>query len=78
VRAGDGNQSVPPPTCEEAIVNPVSGVAECVNPPGAPVDPPPKRPPPTKEECLKHKDLDLAVCRQFDSGNLDAPPPAKH
>jgi len=25
--------------CKEAIVNPVSGYAECVRPPGAPVDP---------------------------------------
>jgi hypothetical protein len=31
--------------CKEAIVNPVSGYAECVLPPGAPVDPPPPRPP---------------------------------
>jgi len=31
--------------CEEAIVNPVSGHAECVRPLGAPVDPPPPRPP---------------------------------
>jgi hypothetical protein len=30
--------------CKEAIVNPVSGHAECVLPPGAPVDPPPPRP----------------------------------
>jgi uncharacterized protein DUF2380 len=30
--------------CKEAIVNPVSGYAECVRPPGAPVDPPPPRP----------------------------------
>jgi len=30
--------------CEEAIVNPISGHAECVRPPGAPVDPPPPRP----------------------------------
>jgi hypothetical protein len=30
--------------CEEAIVNPISGYAECVRPPGAPVDPPPARP----------------------------------
>lgn len=31
--------------CQEAIVNPVSGYAECVLPRGAPVDPPPPRPP---------------------------------
>jgi hypothetical protein len=30
--------------CQEAIVNPVSGHAECVRPLGAPVDPPPPRP----------------------------------
>jgi hypothetical protein len=30
--------------CKLAIVNPVSGYAECVQPPGAPVDPPPPRP----------------------------------
>jgi hypothetical protein len=30
--------------CEEAFVNPISGYAECVRPPGAPVDPPPPRP----------------------------------
>jgi hypothetical protein len=30
--------------CREAVVSPVSGFAECVNPRGAPVAPPPKRP----------------------------------
>ena len=30
--------------CEEAVVNPISGYAECVRPPGAPVEPPPPRP----------------------------------
>jgi hypothetical protein len=37
---------VPPdaPKCKEAVVNPVSGYASCVDPLGAPVDPPPKRP----------------------------------
>jgi hypothetical protein len=30
--------------CKLAIVNPVSGYAECVQPPGVPVDPPPPRP----------------------------------
>jgi hypothetical protein len=34
--------------CEEAIVNPISGYAECVRPRGAPVDPPPPRPPVVK------------------------------
>jgi hypothetical protein len=32
------------PTCLEAIVSPVSGFAECVNPRGAPVAAPPPRP----------------------------------
>ena len=39
--------SAPPPAtalCKEAVVNPVSGFAECVDPRGAPVAPPPKRP----------------------------------
>jgi hypothetical protein len=33
-----------PALCKEAMVNPVSGHAECVRPLGAPVDPPPPRP----------------------------------
>jgi hypothetical protein len=37
----DADHSAP---CEVAIVNPVSGHAECVRPLGAPVDPPPPRP----------------------------------
>jgi hypothetical protein len=36
--------SAPAALCEEAIVNPVSGHAECVRPRGAAVDPPPSRP----------------------------------
>ncbi len=32
--------------CLEAVVSPVSGFAECVNPRGAPVAPPPPRPQP--------------------------------
>jgi hypothetical protein len=39
---------VPAVPCEEAIVNPVSGHAECVRPRGAPVDPAPPRPPVVK------------------------------
>ena len=35
-----------PAVCLEAVVNPVSGHAECVNPRGAPVQPPPPRPQP--------------------------------
>jgi hypothetical protein len=41
-------QPAPAVLCEEAIVNPVSGHAECVRPLGAPVDPPPPRPPVVK------------------------------
>jgi hypothetical protein len=37
-------QSGTPALCEEAIVNPVSGHAECVRPFGAPVEAPPPRP----------------------------------
>jgi hypothetical protein len=40
--------SAPAVLCKEAIVNPVSGYAECVRPLGAPVDPPPPRPPVVK------------------------------
>jgi len=40
-----GDHSTPSALCKEAIVNPVSGYAECVRPLGAPVDPPPPRPP---------------------------------
>jgi hypothetical protein len=39
--------TAPPPAtaqCKEAVVSPVSGFAECVDPRGAPVAPPPKRP----------------------------------
>jgi hypothetical protein len=39
------DHALPSPTkCKEAVVNPVSGYASCVDPLGAPVDPPPKRP----------------------------------
>jgi len=48
--------------CEVAVVNPVSGYAECVKPRGVPVQRP-ARPPPTRDECLKHQDLDLESCR---------------
>jgi hypothetical protein len=45
-RPSDGpqTQSGTPAPCEEAMVNPVSGHAECVRPLGAPVDAPPPRP----------------------------------
>jgi hypothetical protein len=45
--AGDAPETPgakPTALCKEAIVNPVSGHAECVKPLGAPVDPPPPRP----------------------------------
>jgi hypothetical protein len=49
-----GVPSAPPPAtaqCKEAVVSPVSGFAECVDPRGAPVAPPPRRPdPPTSGE----------------------------
>jgi hypothetical protein len=48
--------------CEIAVVNPVSGFAECVKPRGVPVEPPPVHPAPTPEECRRHADLDLAGC----------------
>jgi hypothetical protein len=34
----------PAALCEEAVVNPISGYAECVRPPGSAVEPPPPRP----------------------------------
>jgi len=40
----DVNPPAPAVLCEEAIVNPISGYAECVRPQGAPVAPPPPRP----------------------------------
>ena len=40
----EGSIAQPAAVCKEAIVNPVSGHAECVKPLGAPVDPPPPRP----------------------------------
>ena len=40
----DTKLAAPNALCKEAIVNPVSGHAECVRPLGAPVDPPPQRP----------------------------------
>ena len=52
----------PVPRCEVAVVNPVSGFAECVKPRGVPVEPPPAHPAPTPEECRRHADLDLKGC----------------
>jgi hypothetical protein len=62
--AADVSAPLPASRCEVAVVNPVSGYAECVKPRGVPADPPPKRSAPTTEECQKHKDLDAAACRQ--------------
>ena len=65
VRAADdpGQRSDKPvPRCEIAVVNPVSGFAECVKPRGVPVEPPPAHPAPTPEECRRHVDLDLKGC----------------
>lgn len=39
------------PQCKVAVVSPISGNAECVDPPGAPVDPPPPRP---AQPCPQH------------------------
>jgi hypothetical protein len=48
----DAAGSVPAaPQCKVALVSPVSGNAECVDPMGAPVDPPPPRPP---QPCPQH------------------------
>jgi hypothetical protein len=44
----EARASAPAVLCKEAVVNPVSGYAECVRPPGAPVAPPPPRPPVVK------------------------------
>lgn len=65
------------PVCKEAIVNPVSGAPECVNPPGAPVAPAPPRPPPTREECLRYANLHLEACRRFESPHPDHAAPAR-
>jgi hypothetical protein len=48
--------------CEEAVVSPVSGYAECVKPRGAAVDPPPPRPPPSPEVCARHPELKVEDC----------------
>jgi len=65
--ASAAEESAPGTKCEVAVVNPVSGYAECVKPRGAPVDQPPPRPAPTPGECLKHADLDVDACRQSQS-----------
>lgn len=40
----DSHAPLPAVLCEEAVVNPISGYAECVRPAGAAVSPPPPRP----------------------------------
>jgi hypothetical protein len=62
-RPGEDQQASAAVRCKVAMVSPVSGNAECVEPRGAPVDPPPPRPPPAKEDCLRHSDLDVSECR---------------
>lgn len=52
----------PVPRCQVAVVNPVSGFAECVKPRGVPVAAPPPHPAPRPEECRRHADLDLKSC----------------
>jgi hypothetical protein len=48
--------------CKMAIVNPVSGNAECVEPRGAAVDAPPPRPAPTEETCARHGNVKVEEC----------------
>lgn len=73
--AGDESTPAPAPKCEVAVVNPVSGYAECVKPRGASVDQPPPRPPPSPEECAKHPDLAVEACRQKQPSEAEAPKP---
>ncbi|HUI62914.1 MAG TPA: hypothetical protein VLX90_21980 [Steroidobacteraceae bacterium] len=61
VAADDPPASQP---CHVAVVSPVSGFAECVDPRGAPVAQPPPRPPPTKEQCARHPELEVEACRR--------------
>jgi hypothetical protein len=57
--------AAPAVRCEVAVVNPVSGFAECVKPRGAPVEAPPPRPAPTPQQWISHPELDLAACRDM-------------
>lgn len=64
------------PQCKTAIVNPISGYAECVDPMGAPVAPPPPRPP---QRCPK--DLHGMVTPEevgCPPSAATSPPPAEH
>jgi hypothetical protein len=51
--------------CKEAVVNPVSGYAECVRPPGAPVAPPPPRPPVVKLAVFEFELDDVSPAASF-------------
>ena len=64
----DGQSSeaeAPPSKCLEALVNPVTGFAFCVNPRGAPVDPPPAEA--FKRPCKKraHDDDPFTVYERY-------------
>jgi hypothetical protein len=48
--------------CEVAVVSPVTGYAECVEPRGAPVEQPPPRPAPSADECRRHPEVAAEVC----------------
>lgn len=62
--------AAPQAQCREALVNPVSGHAECVDPPGAPVEPPPPRP----GDCpAQGKAGGSTACGGGSSGAADAP-----
>jgi hypothetical protein len=39
--SSEATEASAPPKCLQAVVNPVTGFAICVNPKGAPVEPPP-------------------------------------
>jgi len=71
---GDDGREPAPPVCQEAIIDPSTGAPECVNPPGAPVEP---LPPPTQAQCLMYQDLHLEACRRFESGHPAPTKPAK-
>jgi hypothetical protein len=55
--------------CKMAVVNPVSGNAECVEPRGAAVDPPPPRPAPTQAACSRHGDVTVDECGRSSKSN---------
>ena len=63
--------------CKTAIVSPVSGNAECIDPPGAAVEPPPPRPLPDKDACERHKDLHMDGCPATTPDGATPDPTAK-